>query len=1001
MAQRILATAARTEVPPDGHLATPPGRAVPRWRRLLLRDPGRWLYPVALALLCVTYFAMPLTHGEISPPLDVITTNYPWNQQPEFAMLARTGSKNPLMSDAVDQFIPWYLFTRTELHHGRLPLWYPYSLGGEPHMARAQPAVLYPITILSLLMPLKVGMQFMLMVKPLIAGLGMYAFLLVLGLRRPSAFFGAIAFMFSSYFFIWLNHPHTAVADWLPWIFLCLEALLQKKSRAHLWVSALSIITATQFLGGHIESSLHILLFSTIYLGIRSVQRYLRFMTQSQIYSVVIPGILCFTGLVGGVAIAAVQLLPTVMLVLGGPTSTVRAHQPLYHIPFTDISSWIVPNLRGSPAYNSFNLWPNGFDYAEEVGYCGVVTLVLAGVALLRSPRRDREYTLTFLLLGLLAAAIVYGVQPVFTVARLPGLRLLANHRLVFVVAFFVSCLAAIGVDALLDAATTRWPSVPPEARRRAVWLGWGCFALATLFACTSALLTRMGIVRVARFFLETKGAVTLEAWAQSWVIFAGVMIVISAALLVLLKRAWIAPPAGATALALLLAGDVFTVGATYNPGVLPANLYPGADAIGAMRTHIADGKLALPAGPLHGGLILPFGLPQLGTNSENVFLSRPLRFSAALNRHGPDPSTIAYVVTNQTPDRRMLAIANASLLLVPTGDMELPGSGAHLVAQQEDAADQPVLAIAPGETVTQEMASVGAQISAVAVFVATDGLQPGPALALRLLDAGSGAVLGTASLPVAATTSGSWLSASFPAANVQPGQRLRLEVSRPADDTSGRAIRLFGTTRPLLQGARFLHNGQPAPGALRLRLYEPAAADTLTPVWHDNVTTLYRVEGFRPRVYVADGVIATQGDAATLAALDQLHVPGADAVVESRTPIASNGGQATIVRDLAGDITVKANMPAPGVLVLNEGYGDGGWQVTVDGKQRHDLRANYIYQGVELDAGQHTVHFSYRPPTWTVSLLISLVGVLITIGLFAWPLLRRLYKRRFAAGPA
>ncbi|MGH3578438.1 MAG: hypothetical protein ACRDU0_12895 [Mycobacterium sp.] len=306
---------------------------------------------------------------------------------------------------------------------------------------------------------------------------------------------------------------------------------------------------------------------------------------------------------------------------------------------------------------------------------------------------------------------------------------------------------------------------------------------------------------------------------------------------------------------------------------------------------------------------------------------------------------------------------------------------------------------LAAGDSLEQEIAADSSQLSALALFVAADGLQSGAPLTIRVVDEAGGVLLATSSIPVAATSAGAWLLGTFPAVSVQPGQRLRVTVSRPAVDSPGRAVRLFGTAQPLLQGATLLHNGQPMPGALRLRLYEPAAVDALTPVWHDNVTTLYRVEGARPRVYVADGVIATLGDAATLAALDQLHVPGSDAVIESPTPIASRGGQATIVRDVAGNITVQVTMAAPGVLVLNEGYGDGGWQVTVDGKPTRDLRANYIYQGAHVQAGEHVVHFRYRPPTWTASVTISLIGIAIVLVLFAWPLIQRLRLRRATTG--
>jgi uncharacterized membrane protein YfhO len=53
----------------------------------------------------------------------------------------------------------------------------------------------------------------------------------------------------------------------------------------------------------------------------------------------------------------------------------------------------------------------------------------------------------------------------------------------------------------------------------------------------------------------------------------------------------------------------------------------------------------------------------------------------------------------------------------------------------------------------------------------------------------------------------------------------------------------------------------------------------------------------------------------------------------------------------------------------------------------------------VAVPAGPHTLHFHYRPPTWTASVLISLAGVLAVLLLLAWPLLR-LRRYRTAATP-
>jgi hypothetical protein len=49
-------------------------------------------------------------------------------------------ARTPLLSDVVCSSIPWHAAVRDALLHGRLPLWNPYLLGGEPLLAVQQAA---------------------------------------------------------------------------------------------------------------------------------------------------------------------------------------------------------------------------------------------------------------------------------------------------------------------------------------------------------------------------------------------------------------------------------------------------------------------------------------------------------------------------------------------------------------------------------------------------------------------------------------------------------------------------------------------------------------------------------------------------------------------------------------------------------------------------------------------------------------------------------------------
>ncbi|HEX8599368.1 MAG TPA: YfhO family protein [Chloroflexia bacterium] len=75
-----------------------------------------------------------------------------------------------------------------------------------------------------------------------------------------------------------------------------------------------------------------------------------------------------------------------------------------------------------------------------------------------------------------------------------------------------------------------------------------------------------------------------------------------------------------------------------------------------------------------------------------------------------------------------------------------------------------------------------------------------------------------------------------------------------------------------------------------------------------------------------------------------------------------------------AVDIQVKAD--APGWLVLTDAFYPG-WEATVDGRAAEVLPANYAFRAVRVEAGEQTVSMQFRPGSWVVGRLVSIVAVL------------------------
>ena len=228
------------------------------------------LPPLLCFALAIVPFWQPLRIREDHSPssADIISSvSAPWSETP-----IRARPQNGLQGDAVMLLLPMRRFAREELLAGRFPLWNPYALGGAPFFANDQSAVLSPLNLLTLPLPLTTGWAVLAVLKLFLAGRGTYCYLRALGVRRIAATFAGVAFMGSAPIVNWVHWPLASVAICLPWLFWGTERLVQSRGeRRAAWLVFIAGVVATQFYAGHIETSLHILLATGLYMLFRAI----------------------------------------------------------------------------------------------------------------------------------------------------------------------------------------------------------------------------------------------------------------------------------------------------------------------------------------------------------------------------------------------------------------------------------------------------------------------------------------------------------------------------------------------------------------------------------------------------------------------------------------------------------------------------------------------------------------------------------------------------------
>jgi len=87
--------------------------------------------------------------------------------------------------------------------------------------------------------------------------------------------------------------------------------------------------------------------------------------------------------------------------------------------------------------------------------------------------------------------------------------------------------------------------------------------------------------------------------------------------------------------------------------------------------------------------------------------------------------------------------------------------------------------------------------------------------------------------------------------------------------------------------------------------------------------------------------------------------------------------------------VEVRVTAARPGLLVLLD-LAWPGWSVTVDGEPRELRVVNYLFRGVAVGAGVHTVRFRYQPLSFRIGVATTLLGLLWTIGALWWSRSRR-----------
>ncbi|HEX6653107.1 MAG TPA: YfhO family protein [Thermoleophilaceae bacterium] len=425
----------------------------------MTRLAGRPVLSAALiyAVLSLVFVGQGLLPGRTLSSSDMLWSTAPWTDSAPSGV--RWGGANFETADAVTVFQPFFQYVRDALPH--IPLWNPHIMAGRPFVANAQSAVFSPFTWPAYILPFWKSLAVMAVLKLFVAAFGTFLLGRALGMRFGGALLAGAVFSFGTFFVVWLAWPLTNVFPLLPWLLLLSELLIRRPQA--LVGAGLAGVVGLTFLGGHPETSFHVLVTTVAFFAFRLVLAWSRGGRRRELLTR--PAVAFALAVAGGAALAAVMLVPLLEFMLHSGDYERRLGLEPGHTLAKYLGAMFLFDYWGRPTQTS--LVP---DLVSNRGfYAGGITLMLASAAVILRPSATR---VAFAVYGALVLAVVLGAEPIFSiVTALPGFRTAHNGRMVIFFLFVLAMLAGWGLDEITSRErSARW-------RRNAV-LGVGAVIL-------------------------------------------------------------------------------------------------------------------------------------------------------------------------------------------------------------------------------------------------------------------------------------------------------------------------------------------------------------------------------------------------------------------------------------------------------------------------------------------------------------------------------------------
>lgn len=327
-----------------------------------------------------------------------------------------------------------------------MPLWYSYIFAGVPVLGAPVGGPLAPLEQLRVVIPIHVVLAVTFIIMFILAGLGMYSYLRVIGISRYTAAIGAVAYQFIGNLATTPMAGHAGRAASIALFPLMLFFIHRGlKTRQLLCFVFFALATAFAFYEGHFQITYYGLLFIFAYAVFYLIAHRREYMRRDFV-RVVAYG-LCAVVLIG--LLMAAVWLPVLGTLGTGARGVERGYEfaTSWAMPPLELIDLVVPTYSG--LLDSY--W--GLSHFKlHMEYFGLFAFIFALFAVIFFWKRS--YTKFYVISTLVVLFIAFGgYTPVYRIfyTLIPGFKLMRAPNLSFyLVSFGFIVLGAIGFDSIL-----------------------------------------------------------------------------------------------------------------------------------------------------------------------------------------------------------------------------------------------------------------------------------------------------------------------------------------------------------------------------------------------------------------------------------------------------------------------------------------------------------------------------------------------------------------------